>query len=323
MSWKTSIVTNAGVDMLNESLAGHTLTIVGAVGGAGVMTEEELAAAATVADLKQTFTLLGMDSIENGKKVKIQITNEMVEESYVLHQIGVMAKLEFEEAASLLFVLQDERGVEIPSKADNPGFLFEVYVGISISNNANITLLVNNNAVASVSFVEDYVNASIRELKSTMTKSLMEEIEIPADGWVRDEDAEDAEEYAVFVDVPAQSTSSMFAKVAIHRDALKTARNAGLCPSVMTLDGAIRFWARTVPADDIAATVELTSAGGMVDGTGPGGGTYEMPIAGRDRVGGIKVGENLDIADDGTLSATCADAPEVEEMLDEVFGPVG
>lgn len=42
MSWNTSVVTNAGVDLLNESLAGHTLTIESAVGGAGTSTEEEL-----------------------------------------------------------------------------------------------------------------------------------------------------------------------------------------------------------------------------------------------------------------------------------------
>ena len=43
MSWNQSVVTNAGVGLLNESLAGHTLTIESAVGGAGTLTEEELA----------------------------------------------------------------------------------------------------------------------------------------------------------------------------------------------------------------------------------------------------------------------------------------
>ena len=38
MSWNTSVVTNAGVDLLNESLAGHTLTIESAVGGAVTVT---------------------------------------------------------------------------------------------------------------------------------------------------------------------------------------------------------------------------------------------------------------------------------------------
>ena len=88
MSWNTSVVTNAGVDLLNESLAGHTLTIESAVGGAGTSTEEELKSATDVAEPKQTLKLIGIDDFEQGKRVGIQITNKGVTESYVLHQIG-------------------------------------------------------------------------------------------------------------------------------------------------------------------------------------------------------------------------------------------
>ena len=66
MSWNTSVVTNAGVDLLNESLAGHTLTIESAVGGAGTSTEEELKSATDVAEPKQTFKLIGIDDFEQG-----------------------------------------------------------------------------------------------------------------------------------------------------------------------------------------------------------------------------------------------------------------
>ena len=121
MSWNTSVVTNAGVDLLNESLAGHTLTIESAVGGAGTSTEEELKSATDVAEPKQTFKLIGIDDFEQGKRVGIQITNKGVTESYVLHQIGAKAHLEYEmETPTLLFVLQDDRGVEIPTEAENP-----------------------------------------------------------------------------------------------------------------------------------------------------------------------------------------------------------
>ena len=141
MSWNTSVVTNAGVDLLNESLAGHTLTIESAVGGAGTSTEEELKSATDVAEPKQTFKLIGIDDFEQGKRVGIQITNKGVTESYVLHQIGAKAHLEYEmETPTLLFVLQDDRGVEIPTEAENPDFLFEVYAVITISNEANIVV---------------------------------------------------------------------------------------------------------------------------------------------------------------------------------------
>lgn len=155
MSWNQSVVTNAGVGLLNESLAGHTLTIESAVGGAGTLTEGELAAATDVVDQKQTFALLGIEDIEGGKRVGIQITNKGVSESYILHQIGVKARLEYEEAPlTLLCILQDEHGVEIPTEAENPDWLFEIYAVISISNKANITVNIDTSAIASVSYVQ-------------------------------------------------------------------------------------------------------------------------------------------------------------------------
>lgn len=164
MSWKTSVVTDAGVDLLNESLAGHTLTIESASGGAGISTEEELKAAIDVAEPKQTFKLIGIEDFEQGKRVGIQITNKDVAESYVLHQIGAKAHLEYEaETPTLLFVLQDERGVEIPTEAENPDFLFEVYAVIRISNEANIVVNVSAGVTASVTYVDETVESAISE----------------------------------------------------------------------------------------------------------------------------------------------------------------
>lgn len=164
MSWNTSVVTDAGVDLLNESLAGHTLTIESAVGGAGTSTEEELKAAADVVDPKQTFKLIGIDDFEQGKRVGIQITNKGVTESYILHQIGAKAHLEYEmETPTLLFVLQDDRGVEIPTEAENPDFLFEVYGVITISNEANIVVNVSTGVTASVTYVDETVEKAVSE----------------------------------------------------------------------------------------------------------------------------------------------------------------
>lgn len=164
MSWNTSVVTNAGVGLLNESLAGHTLTIESAVGGAGTQTEDEIKVATDVAEPKQTLKLTGIEDFEDGKRVGIQITNEGISESYILHQIGVKAHLEYEEEdLTLLFVLQDERGVEIPTAAENPDFLFEVYAVITISNDANIVVNVSTGVTASVTYVDEKVESEISE----------------------------------------------------------------------------------------------------------------------------------------------------------------
>lgn len=118
-------------------------------------------AATDVVDKKQTFNLLGIEDFEQGKRIGIQITNKGILESYILHQIGVRARLEYQEEESLLFILQDDRGIEVPAEVDNPGFLFEVYAVIAVSNNANITISTTSGAIASVEYVVEKISAEI------------------------------------------------------------------------------------------------------------------------------------------------------------------
>lgn len=44
---------------------------------------------------------------------------------------------------------------------DNPGFLFEVYAVIAVSNNANITISTTSGAIASVEYVVEKISAEI------------------------------------------------------------------------------------------------------------------------------------------------------------------
>lgn len=100
-----------------------------------------------------------------------------------------------------------------------------------------------------------------------------------------------------------------------------------MCPTVQAAEGYLRFWARSEPTEDMDATICLASSSS--GGSSGGGGTYVLPVATASRLGGIKVGENLSITPDGTLSATgasvseedMASPTETDEMLDEVFPP--
>lgn len=161
MGWNNSVVTKTGIDMLNESLAGYALTISHAAGGSGILDPSELESAVDVVDRKQTFAVPSIEDFEGGKKVCIQITNRDVEEKYILHQIAAFAKLDYQEDASLLFIMQDDRGVEIPSWEENPDFLLEVYAVISISNEANIKVNIDASTVVSPSVMQSSIDAAL------------------------------------------------------------------------------------------------------------------------------------------------------------------
>lgn len=182
MSWNNSLYTNVGTNMMSEVLSGATMTITKAVGGAGTTAAESLAALTDVKDQKQTLKILGIedatDSTGNdaGKRIKIQITNEDVETGYILHQVGIYAKLA-DGNETLLIIMQDDRGVEIPSHAENSDFEIELYGIMAISNLANISVTVDPNAVASVKMVNQQItqaNTKIDKTKEDLQKEVQQ-----------------------------------------------------------------------------------------------------------------------------------------------------
>lgn len=182
MSWNKSVFTNAGTDMMSEVLSGATMTITKAVGGSGTTEEASLAALTDVQEEKQTLKILGIedasDSTGNdaGKRIKIQITNGDVEAGYILHQVGVYAKLT-DGDETLLFIMQDDRGVEIPSHTENSDFVIELFGVMAISNVANIKVTVDPSAVASVKMVNEQVtkvNTKIDKTREDLQKEAQE-----------------------------------------------------------------------------------------------------------------------------------------------------
>ena len=148
-------------------------------------------------------------------------------------------------------------------------------------------------------------------------------ITLPASGWVQDDTGET---YGYHLDVLVKGvTEDHFPSVAIHQESMETAQNAELSPVVQTLEGVLRFWAKSIPAADILATAALFTGNG--GGTGLGG-SYVLPVATADTLGGVKIGESIGVTEDGTISVDSADLlddataddTEVAEMLDEVFG---
>lgn len=148
-------------------------------------------------------------------------------------------------------------------------------------------------------------------------------ITLPAAGWVQDDTGG---AYGYHLDVSVEGvTENHFPSIAIHQESMETAESAGISPVVQTLDGVLRFWAKSVPAADILATAALFTGNGGGAGLG---GSYVLPVATADTLGGVKIGENVDVTADGTISIdgadllddVAADDSEVTEMLNEVFG---
>lgn len=176
-------------------------------------------------------------------------------------------------------------------------------------------------AIATVSYVEQAVAdhsvdpAAHPDLWAALASVPgMEEltITIPRMGWT----ASGKAEYPYTVDVADKAVHHFHVpQAALAVDDVFGAAACGLCPTVQAVDGALRFWAATVPAADMTASVLLIRPGGN-GGIGGGiGGT--LPLATADTPGAVKPGDGLAIAPDGTLSVDRETVLTGDDLVDE------
>lgn len=162
MSWNNSVYTTLGTAMLSEALAGKGMNFTRAVSGAGTMAAAELSNATAVTDQRQTLAIASIketgEDEDATRTIKIQITNAGLAQGYVMHQIGIYAELVGSDSDALAVILQDERGIEIPSKTENADFVMEFYAMLAISGAAQIAIAADPNVVATEKRVREMIS---------------------------------------------------------------------------------------------------------------------------------------------------------------------
>ena len=168
--WKDAAVTNEGVEMLNEWMAGRKITIVAAFGGTGTVDPELLTEQTGLVDMRQELYLLGEEDSTDGKTVQVQVQNADVMVEYELSQVGVYAALDVDKdkddpeeiraKMKLLFIMQDEKGVTIPAAMD-ASFLLELYCMIGITNNGRFEVSVSAAGIVTAAFLRERLEQTI------------------------------------------------------------------------------------------------------------------------------------------------------------------
>lgn len=173
--------------------------------------------------------------------------------------------------------------------------------------------------------------AAVKQLIADATARL--EITIPKEGWTDGtghigEDGDEAEEldmednYGLRLDIPLDRvTEDMQPFLSVHPAHLETAKGCELSTTTRTMNGALRVYAKSVPTADMTATLTLLCATtGTVSGgaaSSSAGGTYSLPAATATRLGGVKVGDGLNVGPDGTLSVNPEKVVTDEDLADE------
>lgn len=157
--WNEAAVTNVGNDMLNEMMAGRTLTVVAAYGGSGLVDADALGSQTALADQKQTLSIIDDKTTSDGRTITVQITNADAE--YELTQVGLFAKLDAtrdpQAEAKMLCILQDrqEKGAIIVPSTDDPTFVLELYCTIKITNTGRFDVTIDKTGVVNFARLEE------------------------------------------------------------------------------------------------------------------------------------------------------------------------
>ena len=146
--FENSIVTLSGVDMLNEQLIGRKMTVTSVCTGSGMTDVSELEKITELQDQKQKGRLVSLEDADTYKRIRIQLSNSGLGESYQLHQVLVMAALDepavpggYQEQSFV--VMQDDVGINVPSEEDAPGWELEMYCVIALDNKLHIDIVVD------------------------------------------------------------------------------------------------------------------------------------------------------------------------------------
>ena len=363
MSWEKYAYTSAGAAILSESISGGALTITRAVSGTGTV-DTDLSEETVVSGDTYELKLLGIDTVEyEGEKArKVSIWTGGADEPYFMHQIGVFGRLNDDPEDTLLFLMQDERGIEIPAigTADHE---FQIAVLLTVSTKANISLTVdpqveaimrmvremvldeisqhNDDPDAHAKIITEATSKALKELEESgqimsenRVKELIKEsgggggssggyygkydLTLSADGWKAVSDSEGEMPYAYTYDAElADCTPELWPSGSATASCFSISSKAGVLNGCETLNGAVRFFSQRIPEADIQAVVTLF---------GKGGGTGELVIATRDRLGCVKIGDGVEVTEDGTISARAkvsedqiATADDADELLDEIY----
>ena len=115
------------------------------------------------------------------------------------------------------------------------------------------------------------------------------------------------------------STSALIPSGAPLLGSFHIAEDAGVVNGCETGDGVVKFYSKEIPAADISTCIILFGKGG--------GGESDLTVATREQLGHVKIGNGIEVTEDGTISANAkvsedqiATSDDTSEMLKEIYG---
>lgn len=344
MSYYGGTVTVAGRDLITRLLAGETIELTRIVVGSGSMPEgvEPIDMEDLVEPVVEATSTVPM--VENNvMSLVVEYRNDLndgLEKGFWLREFGIYAKTEESEEILLYYATLGDSPQPVSAFDGSRVDIRRYPVTIAMALDASVEVSYKPAAFLTAEEAHELINALVSKQMGTAVEQaisghdsdpnahalLMSRIQsmvaaagaaitpvrlaIGKDAW----EESDSEKYPYYNNVECElSEEKHLPLVGIDEESEDTAFACGLRQQAEAFDGYVRFWARVIPTEDITCTVDLVGRGGDAGGSG----SYVLPAASDAVLGGVKVGNGLKIAQDGTLSDNFATHDETGALFGE------
>lgn len=323
MSYYGGTITAKGRNLIASLLVGETLEFTRVIVGSGAMPEgvEPIDMEALVKPVAEAVSTVPI--VKNGELfLTVEYRNDLnggLKEGFWLREFGIFAKTANSGEVLLYYATLGDSPQPVNAYQDNRIDIRRYPVTIALEVDADIQVTYNPGSFITAEDAQELLDSMLKEAMSKFAPTIIAGITIPAEGWTLQENDDQGEngenEYPFCNDVICEAAlSEHFPSVALDKSSLKTASEAGLCPTIEALDGVVRFSATRRPAQNITGTLSLLPPYG---GSG-GGGTYVLPVATSTTLGGVRVqaGSGLNIDSSGNLSIDAASGQQAEDLFE-------
>lgn len=349
--WSTFFITDAGLRLRQQSIAtGVELKFCGAKIGQGVPANPlNIPNMTDIVSAAEEVPVVRSISEGVTHCIGVRIDNTDFKQPILMTEIGIFATIGEDEPVLYGYTYATQGYDSIPA-GNVSHYVWTIGIDTVISRAQNISFVYDGSKVyATEEEIDELIQAFDKfkdsaDVKSAVDKSdqaldtanevkqmlenfstssmARQDIIIPTTGWVQS----DPEEYeGLSVDIPVEGvTGDMIPIVIVPPKQLKVIGERKFSPCVKSDDGYIRLYSKASPPEPINATLVLL----ITSGGATGGGSYQLPTASADKLGGVKIGENINVTDDGTISVNSeelasdivASDEDAEEVITRYFG---
>lgn len=166
-NWGKPVLTKQGLKLQAKVDAGSRMQLTKCMLGSGTLSSgQSLENLTGLITPVQTLSIASISYSENNGACAITAVtdNSNVSTGYYLREFGIFAR-DPNEGEILYAVAQDANPDYIPPSGTSAVVSQEIGVALSFSNAANVTAQVNTSAIATVTYVNNYVTSAVADLK--------------------------------------------------------------------------------------------------------------------------------------------------------------